>query len=182
VPVHDSQTCSGVFDLGACKCQCIECPCWGSRYGGGVPVISSSETETGSRGRSALDRDGASLEGASGPRERRNPARGSVQPSSEAEPHPRGRPVLERGDVVPVRRRTPRAKRSSARGWLGQLSGGPWVRGFVLRVCLGSFVFVFYEFKRVFPGCLGDAHGCPRQMSSALKTSFLCISNNCDRE
>jgi hypothetical protein len=93
-----------------------------------------SETETCSRGRSALDRDGASLEGASSPRARRNPARGGVRPSSEAEPHPRGRPALERGKVVPVQRRTPRAKRSSARGWLGRLSGGLWVRGFVLCV------------------------------------------------
>jgi hypothetical protein len=33
--------------------------------------------------------------------------------------------------------------------------------GFVLRVRLGSFAFVFYEFKRVSPGCLGDPHGCP---------------------
>jgi hypothetical protein len=30
---------------------------------------------------------------------------------------------------------------------------GPWV-------CLAR---VFYEFKQVFPGCLGDPHGCPRQ-------------------
>jgi hypothetical protein len=28
-------------------------------------------------------------------------------------------------------------------------------------VCLGSFAFVFYEFKRVPPGCLGDPSGCP---------------------
>jgi hypothetical protein len=30
-------------------------------------------------------------------------------------------------------------------------------------VRLGSFAFVFYKFKRVSPGCLGDPHGCPRQ-------------------
>jgi hypothetical protein len=36
-------------------------------------------------------------------------------------------------------------------------------RGFVLRVRSGSFAFVFYKFKRVSPGCLGDPHGCPRQ-------------------
>jgi hypothetical protein len=30
---------------------------------------------------------------------------------------------------------------------------GPWV---FLREFLGSFAFVFYEGKRVFPGCLGD--------------------------
>jgi hypothetical protein len=126
-------------------------------------VMPSSEMETRSRGRSALDRDEASREGASSPRARWNPARGGVQPSSKAEPHPRGRPALERGEVVPGRRRTPRAERSSARGWLGRLSGGPRVRGFVLRMCLGSFAFVFYGFKRVFPGYLGDPHGCPRQ-------------------
>jgi hypothetical protein len=124
-------------------------------------VMPSSETETCSRGRSAPDRDGASLEGASSPRARRDPTRGGDRPSSEAEPHPRGRPALERGRVVPVRYRAPRAKRSSARGWLGRLYGGPWARGFILRVFLDSFAFVFYECKRVFPGCLGDPHGCP---------------------
>jgi hypothetical protein len=51
---------------------------------------------------------------------------------------------------------------SSARGWLGRLLDGPWVRGFVLGACLGSFAFIFYEFKRVSPGCLGDPYGCPR--------------------
>jgi hypothetical protein len=107
-------------------------------------VMPTSETETCSRGRSALDRDGASLEGASSPRARRNPARGGDRSSSEAEPHPRGRPALDRSGVVPMRRRTPRAKRSSARGWLGRLFGGPWARGFVLRVFLGSFAFVFF--------------------------------------
>jgi hypothetical protein len=82
-------------------------------------MMSSSEMETRSRGRSALDRDGAPLEGASSPRVRQNPARGGAQPPSEAEPHPRGRPALERGGVLPVRHRAPRVKRSSARGWLG---------------------------------------------------------------
>jgi hypothetical protein len=120
-------------------------------------VMPSSGTETCSRGRLVLDRDGDSLKGALGSRSRRNPARGVVEP-------PRGRPALERGKVVPVRRRTPRAKQSSTRGWLGRLSGGPWVHGFVLRVCLGLFAFVIYEFKRVFPICLGDPHGCPRQI------------------
>jgi hypothetical protein len=124
-------------------------------------VIPSSETETCSRGRSALDRDGASLEGAFSPRARRNPARGGDWPSSEAEPHPRGQPALERGGVVPVRHRAPRTKQSSTRGWLGRSSGGSWARGFILRVFLGSLAFVFYECKRVFPGCLGDPCGCP---------------------
>jgi hypothetical protein len=47
--------------------------------------------------------------------------------------------------------------------WLGRLPDGPWVRGFVLCVCLGLFAFVFYEFKQVSLGCLGDPYGCPRQ-------------------
>jgi hypothetical protein len=61
-----------------------------------------------------------------------------------------------------VRHRHPRAKRSSALGCLGRLSGGPWARGFILRVFLGSFAFVFYKGKRVFPDCLGEPYGCPR--------------------
>jgi hypothetical protein len=30
-------------------------------------------------------------------------------------------------------------------------------------VCLGSFTFIFYEFKWVSLGCLGDPYGCPWQ-------------------
>jgi hypothetical protein len=112
--------------------------------------------------REVLERGGTSLEGTSSPRARRNPARGGARPPSEAEPHPRGRPALERGGVLPVRHRAPRAKRSSARGWLGRLSGSPWARGFILRVFLGSFAFIFYEAKWVFPSCLGDSYSCPR--------------------
>jgi hypothetical protein len=41
---------------------------------------------------------------------------------------------------------------------------GPRVRGFIRCTCLGSFAFVFYEFKRVSPVCLGDPHGCPRHI------------------
>jgi hypothetical protein len=88
-------------------------------------VMSSSETETRSMGVQLSIETGTSLEGASSPRVRRNPARGGAQPSSEAEPQPRGRPALERGGILPVRHRHPRAKRSSARGCLGRLSGGP---------------------------------------------------------
>jgi hypothetical protein len=84
------------------------------------PVRPSSEAKPRSRGRSALDRDGTPLEGASSPRARRNPSRGGAQPPSEAEPHPRGRPALKRGGVLPARHRAPRSKRSSARGWPGQ--------------------------------------------------------------
>jgi hypothetical protein len=44
-----------VFDLGACMCQSIKCLGRGSRYGGGEPVGASSEAETRSRGRPALE-------------------------------------------------------------------------------------------------------------------------------
>jgi hypothetical protein len=109
-----------------------------------------------------LERDGNSLEGALGPRPRQGLAReGASNPPSEAEPRSRGRPTLERGGFVPGRRRTPRAERGSTRGWLGRLFDGPWVCGFVLRVCLGSFAFIFHEFKRVSSGCLGTLMAVP---------------------
>jgi hypothetical protein len=145
-------------------CQCIKCSCRGSTCRGGGQVRSSSEADPCSRGRSALNRDGSPLEGSSSPRTRRNPARGGAQPPSEAEPHPRGRSALERGGALPARHHFPRAKRSSARGWLGRLSGGPWGRGFIWCVPIGSFEFVFYEGKWVSPGCLGDPYCCPRQI------------------
>jgi hypothetical protein len=164
VPGCDSQARRGMdshLTWAPANVSALNPPCRGSRYGGGGPARSSSEAEPRSRGRSALDQDGTSLEEASSPRARRSPARGGDRPSSEAEPHPRGRPAIGRGGVLPVRHRAPLAKRSSARGWLGRLSGGPWARGFILRVFLGSFAFVFYEGKWVFPGCLGDPYGCP---------------------
>jgi hypothetical protein len=133
-------------------------------------VIPSSEAETRSRGRSALDRGGASCERGRPARERDGvPLEGGVRPSSETEPHSRGRPTHERGGFVPGRRRTPRAERSSGRGWLSRLFDGSWVCEFVLRVCLGLFAFIFYEFKRVFSGCLGDSRGCPRHLASPLR-------------
>jgi hypothetical protein len=129
-------------------------------------VNPSSETETRSRGRLALDRGGASREEGVQPSSEAESRSRVVRPSSETEPHSRGRPTHERGGFVPGRRHTPRAERSSARGWLGRLFDGPWVRGSVGLFCacvLGSFTFIFYELKRVSPGCLGDPHGCPRQ-------------------
>jgi hypothetical protein len=71
-------------------------------------VMPSSETEARSRGRLALDRDGASLEGASGPRARQNLTEGAssprarqnyngtaLYPSSGAEFRPRvARPII----------------------------------------------------------------------------------------
>jgi hypothetical protein len=128
------------------------------------------------RAREVLERDGTLLEGVFSSRSRRDLARGGVQPPSEAESHSKGRPTPERGGAslegatsprsrqsLPVRHRAPRAKWSPARGWLGRLSGGSWARGFILRVFLGSFAFVFYEGKRVFPSCLGDPYGHPRE-------------------
>jgi hypothetical protein len=52
------------------------------------------------------------------------------------------------------------------------LSGGPWARGFILRVFLGSFEFVFYEGKWVFPGCLRDPYGCLRQLETLYSKKF----------
>jgi hypothetical protein len=62
-------------------------------------VMPSSETETRSRGPSALDRDGASCEG-------------GVQAPSEAESRSRGRPTLERYGTSPEGVTGPRARRS----------------------------------------------------------------------
>jgi hypothetical protein len=64
-------------------------------------VMPSSETETCSRGHSALDRDGALLEGASSPRARRNLTRGGDRPSRKAELHRCGTVPLERSGVPP---------------------------------------------------------------------------------
>jgi hypothetical protein len=62
-------------------------------------VMPLSETETRSRGCSALDRDGALCEG-------------GVQPPSEAESRSRGRPTLERDGFSPEEAAGPRARRS----------------------------------------------------------------------
>jgi hypothetical protein len=115
VPMRDSQARRGfVFDSGACECQCIKCQCRGSRYGGSGPMRSLSGAEPRSTGRSALHRDGTSLEGhlaperegiplegASNPRARRYLTRGGDQPSSEAEFYQCGTVPLERSGVPP---------------------------------------------------------------------------------
>jgi hypothetical protein len=95
------------------------------------------------RAHDALERDGNLLEGALDSRSRWGLARGGVQPPSEAESHLRGRPTLERGGTLP------------------EGATGPRVR----RICLAR---VFYEFKWVFPSCLGDPHGYPRQRSKGI--------------
>jgi hypothetical protein len=64
-------------------------------------VRSSSEAEPYSRGRSALDRDGSPLEGASSPRARRNLTRGGDRSSSEAGFYQRDTIPLERSGVPP---------------------------------------------------------------------------------
>jgi hypothetical protein len=64
-------------------------------------VMSSSETETHSRGRSALDRDETPLEGAPSPRARRNLTRGGARPPSEVEFYQCGTAPLERSGVPP---------------------------------------------------------------------------------
>jgi hypothetical protein len=68
-------------------CQNIECPGQGSSYGGGEPVRASSETETRSRGRPALERCGTSPEGPSSSRARQSFVSAVLCPSSEAEFH-----------------------------------------------------------------------------------------------
>jgi hypothetical protein len=64
-------------------------------------VMPLSETKSCSSGCSALDPDGASLEGASSPRARRNLTRGGDRPSIEAELYRRGTVPLERSGVPP---------------------------------------------------------------------------------
>jgi hypothetical protein len=73
-------------------------------------VMPSSETETCSRGRSALDRDGPRSRGRPAP-ERGGIALEGATGASEAEPHPRGRPALERGGTSPEGATGPRARR-----------------------------------------------------------------------
>jgi hypothetical protein len=63
--------------------------------------MSSSETITRSRGRSALDRGGIPPEGATDPRARWNLTRGGDRPSSEAELYRCGTVPLERSGVPP---------------------------------------------------------------------------------
>jgi hypothetical protein len=94
-----------VFDLGACMCHNIKCSGRGSRCGSGESMRASSEAGSRSRGRLALERGGASPEGASN----RRPAlerggvspEGGVQPSSEAEFYLCGAVSLERNIVSP---------------------------------------------------------------------------------
>jgi hypothetical protein len=81
-----------------CRCQRIKCPRRRSKYEGGGPMIPSSETETRSRGRSALDRGGALSEG-------------GVPPPSEAESRSRGRPTLLRDGTSLEGVTDPRARR-----------------------------------------------------------------------
>jgi hypothetical protein len=95
---HDSQARSGVdspLTWTPAGVSALNAPT-GERVRGRRPATPSSEAETRSRGRLALDRDGALREG-------------GVQPPSETEPHSRGdRPTSEadlyRGGAVPLER------------------------------------------------------------------------------
>jgi hypothetical protein len=134
------------------------------------------------RARDTLKRDGSSLEGALVSRSRRGLTRGGFQPPSEVEPHPRGRPAPERGGTLPEGETGPQARRSCT-GTAPYPSNGAEFRPRVARlivwravgpwVCLAR---VFYECKRVFPGCLG---GCPRHnyLIAYFATDTLAISN-----
>jgi hypothetical protein len=94
---------------------------------------------------------------AQGPTSETDLARGGIQPSSEAD--------LARGGV-----QSP-SEADLARGWrLAFRSGGPrgppgvWLFSTCVFRLVDEFTFcVFYEMMWVFPGCLGDPWGCPRQ-------------------
>jgi hypothetical protein len=74
-----------------------------------------------------------------------------AQPSSEAD--------LYRGGAVPLEW----CEVSPEGGWADCLTGRGPVGWFCACVWV-CFAFVFYEFKRVTPGCLGDPYGCLRQI------------------
>jgi hypothetical protein len=76
----------------------------GEQIGGGKPARASSEAEIRSRGRLALERGGASPEGASSPRVRRSLTRGGA--SLEGASSPRARQSLTRGASSPRARRS----------------------------------------------------------------------------
>jgi hypothetical protein len=99
-----------IFDLSACKCQCIKCPCRRSRCGGGEPTRPSSEAEPHPSERPALERGGTLPEGGD-------------RPSSEEEPHPRERQALERGGTPLEGAPSPRARRKFAHVVPRPLSG-----------------------------------------------------------
>jgi hypothetical protein len=123
----------------------------------------SSEVGPRPRGRPTLERGGTSLEGATGPRARRNLTRGGDQPSSEAKGYLCGAVPLERSGVPPEG------------GWVDCLVGRWDHLGrrpvSLPYVCFG-FVYVLFfvscEGKWVFLGCLGDPFGCPRQCQCSL--------------
>jgi hypothetical protein len=120
------------------------------------------------RAHEALERGGTPPEGVTAPRARRNLARGGAQPPSEAEVCPCSAAPLERSGVL------------LEGGWAVCLVGrrgyqgrGPsrWAVSFVLSVFWVRLHFVFYKRKWVFPGCLGDPYGCPRQLAHGAADS-----------
>jgi hypothetical protein len=125
-------------------------------------VMPSSETETRSRGRLALDQDGTSLEGrpaperggiplegAPNPRARQNLTRGGDRPSSEAKFYQCGTATLERSGVPP------KGVQAACLAGCGSMS-------LTYARCQVQSFFISYEGKWVSPGCLGDPYGCPR--------------------
>jgi hypothetical protein len=99
---------------------------WGRR-----PAMPSSETEARSRGRLALNRDGASREGASSPQARRSPTRGSSDPQArrnltQGGDQPTSEVDLYRDSTVPLERR-------------GALREGSWADCLTGRGSAGSF-------------------------------------------
>jgi hypothetical protein len=101
----------------------------------------SSEAEPHLRGGPPLERGGTSPKGATGPRARRNLARGGVQPPSEAEVRPYSAAPLERSGVL------------LEGGWavclVSRRGRGPSRRAvsFVSSVFWVCLHFVFYERK-----------------------------------
>jgi hypothetical protein len=114
---------------------------------------SSSEAKPRLRGRPALSEAGPRSRGATGPRAWRNLTRGGDQPSSEAEVCQCCAVPLERSEVPPEG------------GWADCLVGRGPVSLFY--ACFRFICVLFFcESKWVFPSCLGDPYGYPRQVVS----------------
>jgi hypothetical protein len=122
---HDSEAHSGVdspLTRMPAGVSALNAPAGGAGMGG-RPVMPSSETETCSRGRLALDRDGASREGGGRPALERD--KSLLEGRST---HERGGFV--RGDVVPLER----TRVLPEGGWADCLTGRGPVGSFCARV------------------------------------------------
>jgi hypothetical protein len=126
-------------------------------------VNPSSETKTHSRGARPSTEARPRVRGGVHPPSEAESCSRVVRPSSKTEPRSRGRQTHGRGGLyqgiaVPLERSGVPLEGGCADCLTGRGSVGSFVRVFRF-----VFVFVFYEFKRVPPGCLGDPYGCPRQ-------------------